>query len=119
MGGSWNDFGREMANFGREMGKLGQELSREISEAVKSAGWAKGANIADDIARRTEEKFVVRSSVQRKRRIALNAVPKRLPVMLTVSMCVSMTANGVWIRSDWIASWIRRVKPQTKASLVR
>lgn len=56
MGGSWNDFGREMANFGREMGKLGQELSREISEAVKSAGWAKGANIADDIARRTEEK---------------------------------------------------------------
>ena len=51
MGGSWNDFGREMANFGREMGKLGQELSREISEAVKSAGWAKGTNIADDIAR--------------------------------------------------------------------
>jgi len=63
MGGSWNDFGREMANFGREMGKLGQELSREISEAVKSAGWAKGANIADDIARRTEEK--VRHAQQR------------------------------------------------------
>ena len=63
MGGSWNDFGREMANFGREMGKLGQELSREISEAVKSAGWAKGANIADDIARRTEEK--VRRAQQR------------------------------------------------------
>ncbi len=63
MGGAWNDFGREMANFGREMSKLGQELSREISEAVKSAGWAKGANIADDIARRTEEK--VRRAQQR------------------------------------------------------
>ncbi|HLJ36123.1 MAG TPA: hypothetical protein VKU38_20865 [Ktedonobacteraceae bacterium] len=63
MGGSWNDFGREMANFGREMGKLGQELSREISEAVKGAGWTKGASIADDIARRTEEK--VRRAQQR------------------------------------------------------
>lgn len=53
--GAWNDFGREMADFGREMGKLGQELSREISEAVKNAGWSAGSDVAEEVRRKTEE----------------------------------------------------------------
>jgi hypothetical protein len=51
----WEDFGREMSSFGREMSKLGQELSREIAEAFNEAGWSKGADMADSIARKADE----------------------------------------------------------------
>jgi len=54
--GSWNDFGREMAELGREMGQLGQELSREFKEAFSQAGWPLGPNFGNDIARKAQER---------------------------------------------------------------
>ena len=52
---SWNDFGRDMSNLGRELGRLGQDLSREIASAFSEAGWTGGADIADEIARKSDE----------------------------------------------------------------
>ncbi len=54
--GSWGDFGRDMADLGREMGRLGEELSREIAASFREAGWSLGANVADEIARKAEER---------------------------------------------------------------
>jgi hypothetical protein len=53
--GSWSDFGREMSKLGRDLGKLGQELSHEIAAVFNEAGWSRGADLADDIARKAEE----------------------------------------------------------------
>jgi len=52
----WDEFGREMSSFGLEMSKLGQELSHEIAAAFSEASWSQGADIADSIARKAEEK---------------------------------------------------------------
>lgn len=52
----WDEFGLEMSSFGLEMSKLGQELSREIASAFSEASWSQGADIADSIARKAEEK---------------------------------------------------------------
>ena len=54
--GSWSDFGREMSRLGRDLGKLGQELSQEIAAVFNEAGWSRGADFADDIARKAEER---------------------------------------------------------------
>jgi hypothetical protein len=54
--GSWNDFGREMSKLGQDLGKLGQDLGQEIASAFSGAGWTYGADFADDIARKAEEK---------------------------------------------------------------
>jgi hypothetical protein len=54
--GSWNDFGREMSKLGQDLGKLGQGLGQEIASAFSGAGWTYGADFADDIARKAEEK---------------------------------------------------------------
>ncbi len=60
LGGSWGDwgreFGREMANMGRELSRLGQDLSREIAAAFSEAGWSRGSGVADDVARKAEER---------------------------------------------------------------
>lgn len=63
---SWGDFGREMAELGREMGKMGQELGREmanlgeelgreLADAFSDAGWPRGADWANEVARKVEE----------------------------------------------------------------
>jgi hypothetical protein len=72
--GSWNDFGREMAELGREMGRLGQELGREISSVFKEAGWVWGASRADEIGRKVEEK--VRKAQRRAEERARHAEEK-------------------------------------------
>ncbi len=56
MGGSWNDFGNEMAQLGREMGKLGQDLGRELGSAFSGINWSKGPNWGDEISRKVEER---------------------------------------------------------------
>jgi len=64
---SWGDFGREMAELGREMGKMGQEfgremanlgeeLGRELAGAFSDAGWSRGADWANEVARKVEER---------------------------------------------------------------
>jgi hypothetical protein len=64
---SWGDFGREMAELGREMSKMGQELSREMANlgeelgrelagAFSDAGWSHGADWANEVARKVEER---------------------------------------------------------------
>ncbi len=64
---SWGDFGREMAELGREMGKMGQEigrqmatlgeeLGRELADAFSDAGWSRGADWANEVARKVEER---------------------------------------------------------------
>lgn len=61
---SWSGFeadieglGREMADLGRELGRLGKEIGREIADAFSQAGWSRGAEITDDIARKIDEKM--------------------------------------------------------------
>lgn len=52
---AWGEFESEMADLGREMGRLGQEIGREIAGAFRDAGWAHGANWANEISRKVEE----------------------------------------------------------------
>ncbi len=55
-GSSWSDFGHEMSQFGHDLSKLGQDLGREIAAAFSEAGWSRGADFANEMARKAEER---------------------------------------------------------------